>query len=96
MLLKLKKSYNSPSGNIYFLFFLFFFKSLFIFFYFIAEVDLSICEDPHCVASLLKQFLLAMSEPIIPFRDYEQVVQNYSMFNLLYYIFIYLLIEFII
>ena len=43
-----------------------------------AEPDLDTCTDPHCVASLLKTFLGAMSEPVIPFSEYERVIQNFS------------------
>jgi len=46
-----------------------------------AEPDLSFCTDPHCIASLLKQFLASMSEPVIPFSEYDRIITNFNHFK---------------
>lgn len=79
---QLKKQYNSPTGTIvqkktiYFIYSNLYFE--------IAEPDLLSCDDPHCVASLLKQFLASMSEPVIPFKEYDRIITNFSWFILLF------------
>ena len=43
------------------------------------EVDLSaLCDDPHVVAVLLKQFLGSMHTPVVPIELYDPVMNAYS------------------
>ena len=46
-----------------------------------SKPDLEAVHDPHCVASLLKQFLGEMAEPVIPFGEYERLIQNFNHFK---------------
>jgi hypothetical protein len=38
------------------------------------DVDLSTCRDPHTVASLLKQYLRELPEPILTFDMYDSYI----------------------
>lgn len=38
------------------------------------DVDLGICRDPHTVASLLKQYLRELPEPILTFDMYDSYI----------------------
>lgn len=40
------------------------------------DVDLSACEDPHVVASLLKMWFRELPEPVVPFSLYDPLTRR--------------------